>query len=228
MKANSDYTFHLWDDTENRKLVEKYLPDFLPVYDAFEHGIYRADFVRYLYMYVFGGIYSDLDLECLRPISEYFSERKRSNYAYLASMVTSYGGRPHRLPNAWIASTPRHPFWLHVLNYSMVKARLLCYERASIYYTDGCDAPEHITGPVAVSASFDEYEEDPPIGVLEPHMIFPYSWDVKSPEEDKYCNALSGEFSREKCHHIYKDQKPYTITYWSHTRGDFNHEEDIK
>jgi mannosyltransferase OCH1-like enzyme len=32
----------------------------------------RADSARYMYMYKYGGLYADLDMECLRPMDELF------------------------------------------------------------------------------------------------------------------------------------------------------------
>ena len=54
-EMNPDFEWVLWTDEDNRKLVEKYAPDFLPMYDELKSEIYRADVVRNLYMFIFGG-----------------------------------------------------------------------------------------------------------------------------------------------------------------------------
>lgn len=52
---NSDWEYVLWDDETNRMLVEQYFPWFLQTYDSLPKEILRADVVRNLYMYLFGG-----------------------------------------------------------------------------------------------------------------------------------------------------------------------------
>lgn len=44
----------LWNDTDNRRLVEIGYPELLPVYNALGGEIYRADLIRNLYMLVSG------------------------------------------------------------------------------------------------------------------------------------------------------------------------------
>ena len=54
-EMNPDFEWVLWTDEDNRRLVEKYAPDFLLKYNELKSEIYRADAVRSLYMFVFGG-----------------------------------------------------------------------------------------------------------------------------------------------------------------------------
>jgi alpha 1,6-mannosyltransferase len=42
------------------------------IYDAFPVGVMRGDFWRYAILYAYGGIYADVDTECLRPLSGWF------------------------------------------------------------------------------------------------------------------------------------------------------------
>ena len=54
-EMNPGYEWVLWTDKDNRRLVEKYAPEFLEKYDGLKSEIYRADAVRNLYMFIFGG-----------------------------------------------------------------------------------------------------------------------------------------------------------------------------
>ena len=54
-EMNPDFEWVLWTDEDNRRLVKKYAPQFLAKYDRLKSEIYRADAVRNLYMFVFGG-----------------------------------------------------------------------------------------------------------------------------------------------------------------------------
>ena len=55
-------------DHDNLLLVQHFFPELVHVYQQFRHTILRVDFIRYLLMYVWGGVYADLDLECLQSM----------------------------------------------------------------------------------------------------------------------------------------------------------------
>ena len=57
-----------WNDNDNRALFEEQLPQYLELYDGFHREIYRVDFVRAAYMYVFGGVYADYDFVSVKPL----------------------------------------------------------------------------------------------------------------------------------------------------------------
>lgn len=65
---NPDFAYKLWNDTENRNLIVEHYPWFLHTYDSLPQNIHRVDASRLFYMHKYGGIYSDLDLECLQPM----------------------------------------------------------------------------------------------------------------------------------------------------------------
>ncbi|MFB7187735.1 glycosyltransferase [Streptomyces sp. NPDC056230] len=109
--------YRLWTDTDNRSFLEEHYPWFLPIYDGYPEPIMRADAIRYFLLDHFGGVYADLDVECLRPLGELLSGRQ---------LVLGCEPQLHtRLPmarrralgrivgNAFIASRPGHPFWAH-------------------------------------------------------------------------------------------------------------------
>ena len=57
----------IWTDKDARRLIETKYTWFLDIYDGYPHQIQRADAVRYFILFEYGGIYADLDYECLRP-----------------------------------------------------------------------------------------------------------------------------------------------------------------
>ena len=50
-----DWEWVLWTDEDNEELVRKHFPWLLKTYQGLPGTIYRADLVRNLYMYMFGG-----------------------------------------------------------------------------------------------------------------------------------------------------------------------------
>ena len=56
------------------------------------------------------GVYADLDFESLRNLEPLLRGRQ-----VLLAAMTAEAGFVHNIPNAWMASMRRHPFWLFVL-----------------------------------------------------------------------------------------------------------------
>jgi mannosyltransferase OCH1-like enzyme len=54
-ERHADWEWVLWTDDDNLELVKKFVPWLLPAWDKLPGPIYRADLVRNLYMFLFGG-----------------------------------------------------------------------------------------------------------------------------------------------------------------------------
>ncbi len=104
-----DWSLVLMTDEDNRKFVEIHFPDFLDTYDGFPYAIQRADAIRYMWLYVHGGIYMDLDYHLEGPLDSLFYEGS-GLYFMKSPNVTSY------YTNSFMASQPRHPFWLDMID----------------------------------------------------------------------------------------------------------------
>jgi alpha 1,6-mannosyltransferase len=72
----------LVNDTEAADFVSSfYGPEVSQLYAAYPLGVMRADLWRYLVVYAQGGVYSDIDTQCLKPLAEWFPPRPRSEGA---------------------------------------------------------------------------------------------------------------------------------------------------
>ena len=111
-KYNPDYQYVLYDDRDNRELVKNYYPQYLSVYDSFPLEIYRADFVRYLYLHRYGGIYADLDFECLNSFESLLNTNK--DYDIILGRLNEW--TCFRIPNAIMISKPGVNFWIEIIN----------------------------------------------------------------------------------------------------------------
>lgn len=137
----------LWDDADNRSFIAEQFAWFLPVYDAYPREIFRADAVRYFFLFAFGGLYADMDSECLRPL-----ELGARNEDVLLGRMGPDRGFDHSIPNALMASRPGQAFWLLVIQRMLEAA-------ADASTTGNIDAtgPEALTGPILLKRSYDEY-----------------------------------------------------------------------
>lgn len=66
-RAFDGYEYKFWTDEDNDELVRISYPEF---YDFYKEllPIQKADFVRHLYIYHYGGIYLDLDVKMNKPL----------------------------------------------------------------------------------------------------------------------------------------------------------------
>jgi len=67
-KLNPDTEVRLWSEDELDNLVETHFSNLLEVWNTFPDKFYKIDFGRYLILKTFGGIYIDLDMECIKPL----------------------------------------------------------------------------------------------------------------------------------------------------------------
>lgn len=190
-----DWEFVLWDDEENRQFIEENYPWFLHRYDSYAKEIYRADAIRYFYLYTCGGIYADLDFECCKSIEPLLNEN-----CVILGRMSSYE-HEHNIPNAFMASPPKADFWIVVI-YTMLNASIN-------------NRPEYATGPVMLRQAVLSYQNKKkrqmilnemklffhegipvPLQLRPPCELYPLDWTTKSGEVLP-CS--------------------YAITWWSHS-----------
>lgn len=103
-----NWTHTLFSDEDNRKFIKKYFPDFLDTYDSLEYPIMRSDAIRYAFLYIYGGVYMDLDIELTKPLDNLFYE-DADIYAVKSGNVGSV------YTNSFIASKAGCELWLDCL-----------------------------------------------------------------------------------------------------------------
>lgn len=118
-KYNPDIEYRYYDDDDCLAVVRDEFPDYLEAYLRLPRAIQRADFFRYLIVYRYGGLYADIDMECLRPFDRFFQ---------LTGLVLSVETRltrtrqgelgyrqPWQIANCVFAAEPRHWFMQQVI-----------------------------------------------------------------------------------------------------------------
>ena len=119
----TEWSYTFWTDTRNRAFVKRHFRSYLRMYDALPHAVQRADVIRYMILYEYGGVYADLDFENVRPLAPLLMRWMpragvlfgQEPYAHARLLMD----KAHVACNALLASKPLHPFWLLLL--SMVK-----------------------------------------------------------------------------------------------------------
>jgi mannosyltransferase OCH1-like enzyme len=63
-----DWTYCFWSDEALAAFVREHYPGVWPLYKKYPDEIQRVDAARYMILHHYGGIYSDLDIVCIRPM----------------------------------------------------------------------------------------------------------------------------------------------------------------
>ncbi|MEW9805787.1 glycosyltransferase [Mesorhizobium marinum] len=118
-RYNPGWTRMFWNDRALLDFVAEHYPDFLETFCSYKLGILRADAGRYMLLHHFGGIYADLDCECVAPFDAIMDEDRvvLCKEPALHTQEQTFRGLPHLLFNGTMASPPGHPFWMHLLSY---------------------------------------------------------------------------------------------------------------
>ncbi|KAK9235407.1 nucleotide-diphospho-sugar transferase [Lipomyces kononenkoae] len=263
-EQNPDWQWVLWTDEDNLNLVKKYFPWFLEYYERLPGVIHRADLVRNMYMYVYGGMYADLDVECLRPANELFNEYNVSTVPYSSTYDGSshsssnpqnerkaWFGRmgtdqkfAHSIPNAWMAATPGHPFFLLSLEGVVDKMRegdpkkiktealtgpVVLRERINLYqdkFADSKELDQRLKDSPMVEVFGPQDRMKHSMEVLPFWNIYPYSWSRDGDAFRSLCSVNSPDYDRERCKLVIAADHwgSYFITYWSHSWSQTGHD----
>jgi len=104
------YEYRLWSEEECNQLIRDHYPEFKQLWEDFTQPIMRIDFIRYIILYHYGGIYLDLDMyplqdfECLLHQSEVF---------------VRWNNDKRKLPyNAVMMSETHNPLFMEIANHS--------------------------------------------------------------------------------------------------------------
>ena len=194
------WSHRLWSDAAARTLIARCLPRHLASYDALPYGISRADFIRYAVIYLHGGVYTDLDIECLRAQDALCRQHDLVLVEEPASQARRLGVA-RLLSNAWFAACPGHPF-----------VRALLDEAARC----GPDAVTHMdvlssTGPLMVQRVFER-------GASVAAEVLPADAFFRYPAGSRGLELLAGGGAvAHRLRRRLREQGAFGIHYWSNS-----------
>lgn len=190
------WAYLLWTDSDNRKFIQRHYPWFLRIYDTYPEHIMRVDAVRYFILYHYGGVYVDLDFECVKPIKPLLTGKQivlgAEPDAHMNDHCPTVQPFPKLLCNAFMASSARHPFWEHLFK------KLITYRRAP--------DPLNATGPFFLTRAVESYQLQDTINIVSDDLLYP----VKD-------NGTQTESYLSPVERVRISQKAYGIHHWSCT-----------
>ena len=113
-KEEDGYEYKMWNDEEDMEefIKEKY-NWYYPIFINFDKKIKKIDVFRFFILYEFGGIYADMDYECLSP---FLNDLCIDNSPHSVYIPESPFVHLQYLHNSMMISVPKHPFWLYLIN----------------------------------------------------------------------------------------------------------------
>jgi len=168
-----EWDYHLWTDEESREWVFKHYPNYIELYDAYPTNIQRADAIRYLLLEEYGGLYVDIDFECLDEKIETLFENAEFIVGKEPHWHAKRFGKEFIVCNALMASVPHGEFIRYVCN-------IIINLSGGRKVSNGFDVLNS-TGPFMLTDAYNRYAKKTQIHLLEPNDIYPIGqWEVGS------------------------------------------------
>lgn len=191
-----DWEYRFWTDAAGRDFLAAHYNWILPAYDAYPEPVMRADALRYFLLDHFGGVYADMDYECLKlfdPIldgCQLVVGREPPEHALVPEVRAS--GLDWLVCNALICSVPGHPFWDYVF-----RKLLNC---------SGTRGPLDATGPIMLTRAYESFPQRSSICLLDSRVLSP----MTQPE------AKAGRYD-DPAFRSRVTQDAYAIHHWDNT-----------
>jgi mannosyltransferase OCH1-like enzyme len=135
-KMYSNYKYILWTDEDIEKFIRT---KFNKYYNFFKNlsKIQKIDIVRYLWMYYYGGVYSDMDVLYIKRIDY----EKYNGVVFIEREWTSPLDNSIKISvhNCIMSSIPKHTIWLIIIDEIIKK------------YNNGIRNVFNLTGPNSIS-----------------------------------------------------------------------------
>ncbi len=204
---NPGWEVRYYTDEDCMLWLDIHAPGLKAAYMAFPEGIHRADLFRIIVLYYEGGVYADIDVECVRPLDELLSHLDMEKSVFLTRdhpihERIHFKGRAMFM-NDFMMARPRDPFLAQVL-----KWMLRCPPTSK--------APAHAvmdTGPGILTAVVEMLGGANYVSTLQ---LMPSRWIHPIP--DMTCQFPEARFY----HHAlstgdWQGDDVYIVHYWYHT-----------
>ena len=127
LQWHPNYEHRYWNDSSAEKLIREEYPWFLDVWKGYPYPIQRADSLRYLVLYRFGGIFLDMDLRCRRALGPL----RRFEFV-------SPAANPVGISNGFMMVSARNPFFKVLVDQLPSFNGNFILPYATVMFTTGC------------------------------------------------------------------------------------------
>ncbi|PAA50719.1 hypothetical protein BOX15_Mlig031525g2 [Macrostomum lignano] len=116
-RLNPNWTYILWRDKDAELLIKEFFPDFYRTqYAKYTNRLKKSDSIRYIILYLFGGLYADLDVECMKPFSPDLDEEACFLDQENPAQSHIFWNKERSAMNSVMGCRPGHPFMLDLVS----------------------------------------------------------------------------------------------------------------
>lgn len=194
---NPEYRYELYDDDDIVAFLRQYFAEpVLAAYLQIVPGAFKADFWRYAVLYVFGGIYIDMDFVAKKPLSSFLHDSD----IFVSVKDRGISG----IFQAFIAVVPQHP----ILALALQRCIYNITSRKVLHKLAILDA----TGPMMFAKVVNQYLGRPEFTIMEVGNIGSGVRLLLHPEQDETVVTETGEAVFKTKYDSYrKDQKTANV-----------------
>eukprot|EP00933_Yihiella_yeosuensis_P064618 TRINITY_DN68061_c0_g1_i1.p1 TRINITY_DN68061_c0_g1~~TRINITY_DN68061_c0_g1_i1.p1 ORF type:complete len:496 (+),score=74.84 TRINITY_DN68061_c0_g1_i1:42-1490(+) len=121
-RLHPHWQFIFWNDHNGREFVLERFPEHADIFLSMS-GIKQADVLRLVALYVYGGVYADIDVEAVRSFDDLIQAAAIAHVGVILgeenavhTVLLERKLSTEFVSNAVMASSAGHPFWLEVLD----------------------------------------------------------------------------------------------------------------
>ena len=216
-KHNPEYEYKLWTDEDVDNFMRSDFNEYYHFFANLSPIIKKVDFFRYCLMYKEGGIYADLDMECLKPIDEIIAGNQIVvGKTTKANTALSYGYPDIEI--AFLASAPGLQIWPELLQYIKMKEEGL-FNAVLSFFSPSFSALL-ITGPNTFSDFLNGNKQfKKQVTLLPPQYLFPRPWgdptvDFKDFREKGYESTSEESYAIHHYTSSWMDESTIKLVYY--------------
>ncbi len=133
-KYNPEYQYIFWNKRKVNNIFEEHLPEFREFFHNLRLHIEKCDFSRYAILYLYGGIYVDLDFECFNNLDSIIKDRELG-WIYTRDVLSRVD---NHISNGFMVSSKNNQTMYNLMTYIMNT------------YDKNIINPTYTTGPVKI------------------------------------------------------------------------------
>lgn len=160
---NPKYEVKVWDEKSIQEVLIKFNDkETTDMYNNYVYMIQKIDLAKYVILYIYGGIYIDMDIKCLKPITDEFlgdndvilSELVYNFFHASLFVCVGHNAMEKIINNGVIMTVPKHP----ILLYTIEQAKK---NKNSFYYN--INKPIYVfssTGPICLTLATKKFKSE--------------------------------------------------------------------
>jgi len=112
---NPDYIYEIYTEDSCIKFLKEYFPKYLDLFYIIERPQYKSDLMRYLILFIKGGIYIDIDMQLISSLDKII---EKTNYPEMIFTIGAHCqiNEQGELSNGFIMSIPNQSIFLDAVS----------------------------------------------------------------------------------------------------------------